>query len=180
VLSSLLFRAGARPATAFVGALSGLLIAGVAAAHGGGTPQLSGVTAGPYWLTVWTSPEPVRAGELHVTLGVGGADGAPVLDAEVQVEISPLPNGGVSLTGAATSAQSSNKFLYEVDFSLPESGRYLVTVKVSGPEGSGAASFELQALPAEASNWLGILLVGVGVAALAVWLRLRSHANVSG
>ena len=180
MLSSLLPGAGSRPAAAFFCALSALLIAGVAAAHGGGTPQLSGVTAGPYWLTVWTSPEPVRAGELHVTLGVGGADGAPVLDAEVQVEISPLPNGGVSLTGAATSAQSSNKFLYEVDFELPESGLYLVTVKVSGPEGRGAASFELQALPAEASNWLGILLVGVGVAALAVWLRLRSHANVSG
>jgi|TARA_B100001971_G_scaffold62948_1_gene57983 hypothetical protein len=177
VLSSLLPGAGSRPAAAFFCALSALLIAGVAAAHGGGTPQLSGVTAGPYWLTVWTNPEPVRAGELHVTVGVGGADGAPVLDAEVQVEISALPNGGVSLSGAATSAQSTNKFLYEVDFELPESGLYLVSVKVSGAEGHGAASFELQALPAEASNWL--VLVSVGVAVLAVLLRLRSRANVS-
>ena len=39
-------------------------------AHGGGTSQLSNAEAGPYRVFAWTTPEPWRAGEVHVTVAV--------------------------------------------------------------------------------------------------------------
>ncbi len=174
-------RAVARLSAALISVLGGMLIVGLASAHGGGTTQLSGVAAGPFWLTVWTSPDTVRVGELHVTVGIGGVDGAPnvpVLDAVVEVEIAAQSEEGVSLSSVATTEQSSNKFLYEVDFVLPESGLYLVTVKVSGADGQGSGSFDLEVLPAETSDWLGLMVVGGSLAALAAWMVLRKRANV--
>ena len=179
--SSALSRVGSRLAAGFFFAIIGLLIVGLAAAHGGGTPQLIGVAAGPFWLTVWTRPEPVRAGHLHVTVGVGGGGGSPdglVLDAVVEVMIAAQRDGGVMLSGVATTDQSSNKFLYEVDFELPESGSYLVVIKVSGAEGHGSTAFDLEVLPVEPSDSLGVVLVGGCVAMVAAWLVLRRRANV--
>ena len=157
-------------------AIIGLLIVHVAAAHGGGTLQLSSVPAGPFWLTVWTSPEPVRTGQLHVTVGVESGDGAPegiVLDAVVEVLLTVRSDGGARLSGFATTAQSSNKFMYEVDFELPESGNYLVVINVSGAEGQGSSTFDLEVLPVEPSDWLGAVLVLGCVAMLGAWLVVR-------
>ena len=39
-------------------------------AHGGGTPRLTAEPVGPYSLFAWTEPEPMRAGDVHVTLAV--------------------------------------------------------------------------------------------------------------
>ena len=176
-----LSRVVSRLAAVFFFAIIGSLIVRLAAAHGGGTSQLNGVTAGPFWLTVWTSPEPVRAGQLHVTVGVESGGGAPdgiVLDAVVEVLIAGRSEGGARLSGFATTEQSSNKFLYEVDFELPESGSYLVVINVSGAEGRGSTAFDLEVLPVEPSHSLGVVLVGGCVAMLGVWLVLWRRANV--
>lgn len=177
--SSALSRAGTRLVKAFLCVLIGILIAGQAAAHGGGTLQLRGVAAGPYSLTIWTSPEPVRTGEIHVTVGVGGVEGTPILDADVEVEITALRDLGTSLSGAATREQSPNKFLYEADFELTETGLYLVIVTVNGVQGHGSAGFELKVQPIEAFDRLGLGLVAGCVAVLVAWVVFRRRANVS-
>ncbi len=167
-----------RLAAAFTIVLSGMVIAGMTSAHGGGTLQLSSAPSGPYWFTVWTSPEPVRVDELHVTIGVGSADGAPVLDAYVEVEITGLSSDGMVLGGVATTEQSANKFLYEVDFQLPEPGLYMVTVNVSGADGYGSVHFELKVLSGESYDWVGVMLVSGSVAVLVAWLVLRRRVDI--
>ena len=69
--------------------------AGVVWAHGGGVPRLTNVEAGPYWVSVWTQPDPLRVGGAHFTIAVSepaaATDGRqeagpPILDAKVQVQ----------------------------------------------------------------------------------------------
>jgi hypothetical protein len=161
--------------------LSGMPTIGQASAHGDGTLQLSGEAAGPYLLTVWTSPDPARVGEVHVTVGVSDpVDGAPILDATLLVEVSPLNTSGKLLVSHPTRRDSANKYLYEAHFSLPESGRHLVTVTSSGAQGSGTAQFELDVLPSPVTNWVTIWLASLAM--IVAWLlasRMRRQSKSS-
>lgn len=130
-------------------------------AHGGGTAQLTNENIGPYWVSVWTSPSPVREGTLHVTVSVAepGSDGErqagpPILDATVDLLLTP-PAGTVdAISAEATTEQSANKLFYEADVQLPVSGEWLVQVDVQGEEGRGQTAFELAVQPAQNSSWL--------------------------
>jgi hypothetical protein len=150
----------------------------VAWAHGGGTPRLTNVDAGPYWVSVWTQPDPLRVGQAHITVAVseptdtGSARreaGLPVLDANVEVQVKPLDHAGETLAVQATHEGASNKLFFEADVDLPEKGRWQVIVAVNGPEGAGSASFEAQVSSPSAFNWNWI--GGLGLGALAgVWV----------
>jgi hypothetical protein len=157
------------------------LSTGVVWAHGGGVPQLTNADAGPYWLSAWTQPDPLRVGQAHITVAVseptaavGGRReaGAPVLGATVRVAFKPLDHAGETLTVLATHADAANKLFYEADLELPETGRWQVVVNVEGSEGSGSASFETQVSPPAPFNWTWI--GGLGLVALAaVWIVQR-------
>lgn len=145
-------------------------LAPLAAAHGGGTPQIVHEPVGPYWLSAWTYPTPPQAGRaLHITVGLaepgaGREAGAPVLGAEVMLTLSPKEGTAAPVRAAATSASASNRLFYEADLTLPESGSWLVQVDVAGDEGSGSASFELEVVEPGGANWL--LWGGGGVLAI--------------
>lgn len=132
-----------------------------ALAHGGGTPQLTNEDIGPYWISVWTSPNPAREGQLHVTVsiaepGEGGEQqaGAPVLGAAVELILIP-PSGTMdAISARATNEQSANKLYYEADVHIPVAGDWLVQIDVQGAEGSGQAQFELTVEPAQDNGWL--------------------------
>ena len=158
------------------------LPAGVAWAHGGGVPRLSNAEAGPYWVSVWTEPDPLRVGEAHITVAVSeptpasGASyreaGPPILDATVQVRFEPLGRAGKTLAAPATRAGAANKLFYEADLQLPETGRWQVTIAVEGPAGAGSVGFEAQVAPPTAFSWTWIGGLGlVGLAA--VWMVQR-------
>jgi surfeit locus 1 family protein len=165
-----------RQGTQIIGALlAGLLWAAsavtAAQAHGGGVLQIGGAVAGPYQLTIWTSPSAVRAGSpLHVTVGVAGADGAPVLDAAVLVELVASQEEVVA-TAPATTAQSVNKLFYEADLIAPEEGSYDARVLVSGPAGQGEAGFVLAVQPPAVANWLLSGLAGIALLAAVLVYR---------
>lgn len=144
---------------AFVLALS--LSTSTARAHGGGTAQLTNEDIGPYWISVWTSPEPVREGTLHVTVSVAepGEEGErqagpPVLDATVDLLLIP-PEGTMDAVSAeATTEQSANKLFYEADMQLPAAGEWRAHIDVQGEEGSGQAAFDLAVQPVQNSSLL--------------------------
>ena len=165
-----------------------LLLAWPAAglAHGGGTPQLVNEPAGPYCISVWTTPEPARVGEFHLTLalsepGEGREAGAPVLGADVRVRLEPVGAADPSpLTTVATNENSTNRLFYEADVIISDSGAWLVQIEVDGPAGEGNASFPLRVEPAQSTNWL--LLGGGGVllvTALFAFLSRRRKRSAS-
>lgn len=158
-----------------------LLATSSAAAHTEGKMQLASEAAGPYKLTVWTSPEPVTVGELHVAIAaVLAEDASPVLDAAVQVELAALEGSGQSISAQATAEDATNKFLREAIFELTEAGPYLATIKVEGVDGAtGSASFEFEVEEEAGLNWFPILLGSVLVLAATVLLwRARRHSQV--
>jgi hypothetical protein len=50
-----------------------LLVVANTRAHGIGTPRVVNQPAGPYLLSAWTDPDPLRMDETHVVVGVTNA-----------------------------------------------------------------------------------------------------------
>jgi hypothetical protein len=169
----------------FLGLLS-LCPEGAAMAHGGGTLRLSNAPVGPYRLSIWTQPDVLRVGEVHLTLGVTepGPEGSleagpPILDATVVITARPL-SGGEIVELLASRDNAANKLFYEADFELDQPGTWRFDVQVSGPQGGGAAGFESDVSPPSALNVP--LLAGVGVIlAVVAWLFMgrRRSGSVS-
>jgi hypothetical protein len=147
----------------------------VALAHGGGTPRLIDVPVGPYRLYVWSSPEPLRVGDMHVTIAVVEAAQTsakldePVVDANVRVLLKPLNEQNEPFARAATNQTTLLQRYYETDFSIPAAGIWQAVIEVSGPAGAGSASFDVEVLPPRRLNWqialiiTGALLIGIGL-----------------
>jgi hypothetical protein len=157
--------------------LTGLFLVSSVEAHAGGKMQLASVEAGPYMLTVWTSPEPVQVGEVHVAAAIVSAyDALPILDAQVDVRLW-LQNGeNVVLNGRATREDSTNKFLYESVFEVPVEGSYQTTIQVTGADGQqGDVAFDMEVVP-RPPLVLGViaLIILAVVTGGAVWFYLRS------
>ncbi len=128
----------------FVGALA----APERAFANGGTPQLTLEPAGPYELTVTTSPTTIRVGQADVSVLVYQAStGELFQDAQVTVTTEPLGHPGAPGRFPATHAQADNKLYYAANVQLPEAGRWRIGVQVESPLGEGATSFELEVSP---------------------------------
>ncbi len=160
------------------------ILRGVSAAHGGGTPQLSDVPAGPYRLFVWTSPEPWRAGgEAHVTVALTRVDAAgqtiPVEAAAVEIALSPVDAPDRAIALSATPLSGAGAGFYEGDTTLSQAGEWDVSVQISAADGTGSAGFVYQVQPGSQINWL--LWIGGALAVLAVvgFLGTRRPRKVS-
>lgn len=140
-------------------------------AHGMGTPQKINEPAGPYLVSIWTDPDPLRVDEVHVTVAVTDRQTqAPILDSRVTVQLASLEEESVSLSAPATQENSPLKFLYVAVFEPPFAGPWRGTVIVDGPDGSGEpVSFDIDVLPPAPFNWLWVGTGGLGVL-LAFWL----------
>jgi hypothetical protein len=150
-------------------------------AHGGGTPRLQNAELGAYWVSAWTQPEPLRTGQVHITLALSeppppGSNqqeaGAPVLNVPLELHFQPLDQRGEVVIAYASHEQAINKLFYEADSVLPRAGRWEVIIQAPNPDGSPAiASFQVEVLPPPLIDvrWLlagGIILffvVGVGI-----------------
>jgi hypothetical protein len=166
---------------------------GQATAHGGGTPQLTNVAAGPYRLYAWSTPEPWRVGEVHLSIAVTQAASGdqaatgqievPVTDVAIEVTFTQVGANRATAVVSAAPQALINEFYYEADTNLPTGGRWEVTVHVAGTEGSGSATFEVDVLPASTVNWGligGAAIILLAILALAlVWSRQPSVAAQS-
>lgn len=136
------------------------LVAGLRA-HGIGKPQLLNEPAGPYLLSAWTDPDPLRADEAHVVVGVTDPDTREpiVTGVRVMVTMTSLVDPSTVLTEVA-GTDNVNQLLYAAEFNdQVTEGRWRVDLAVSGEKGSGQSpSFEVDINPARGFNmlWLGV------------------------
>jgi hypothetical protein len=101
--------------------------------------------AGGYQITVFTSPTPLRAGPVDISVLVqDAATGEYVPEARATVCLK-LPGTGRVLEYPATPETATNKLLRAAEFQLPEPGWWDVTIAIDGPHGPAVVRFGLQA-----------------------------------
>jgi hypothetical protein len=154
-------------------ALLAIALAGRAWADGG-LVRLS-QTSGPFTITVFSAPTPLRAGPIDLSLLVQrAAAGTPVLDATVSVTLRAADDPNRVLTAVATHGQATNKLLYAALLRVPAAGRWLVEATVNAE----TVRFEMDAAPAlpdAIAFWpyLALPFAGLTIFALHQWLVLR-------
>jgi hypothetical protein len=111
----------------------------------GGTVRLS-EQKGNYRITVFTSPTPLRAGPVDVSVLVQDA-ATGELASGVQVTVEAVRSGSpcVAFRHPATREAATNKLYYAAVFDLPEPGSYRVEVSCNGPLGQAKVRFEVEA-----------------------------------
>jgi hypothetical protein len=93
----------------------------------GGTVQMR-KDAGPFLITVFTSPAPLSAGPVDISVLLQNLDGlAPVLDARVSVLLRREASS-TEIRAHATREQAQNKLLYAAMVTLPEPGKWHLSI----------------------------------------------------
>jgi hypothetical protein len=83
-------------------------------------------SSGPFVITVFTAPVPLRAGPADISILIQD-NNHPVLDAQVTVI---CRESREAIKAEASRAQSKNRLLYTAFLSLPEAGRWEIEVAV--------------------------------------------------
>lgn len=141
-------------------------------AHGTGTPQLLNAPTGPYLLSVWTDPDPLRADEAHVVVAVVEPETQEfiVSDVTVTVRLRSLADPTVERVETAET-DTTNRLLFAAEFNdRVTPGRWQVGVSAAGARGAGdEVTFEIDVAPARGFNWLWLGVGGLGATVL-LWL----------
>lgn len=119
-----------------------LVLAGPLMANGG-TVRISRAAVGPYLVSVFTSPTPLRTGEVDVSVLVQDTVREAVLDVPVAVEAVPVGFDAAPVRHEATREQATNKLFKAAKFDVTTPGEWEIRVHVGGEEG-GAVSFQAE------------------------------------
>jgi hypothetical protein len=139
-------------------AVLAVLIMAPAVRGDGGTLRLSR-RAGDWQVSVFTSPSPLRAGPVDVSVLVQqSATGRTLLDVPVLVRVWPVGQPERAQEMRATSEAATNKLFQAAALELPDAGRYHVTVSVG--ESDALLEFEMEAEPPppawlDLAAWIG-------------------------
>ncbi|MDA1188537.1 MAG: FixH family protein [Chloroflexi bacterium] len=104
-------------------------------------------TAGPYEVSLGTSPPSPSPGNLHITMFVReSATGQLVLDAVVTVAGMAPEVTGKGIGPVEAEHLSGDPQFYDVNTSVDQEGTWKFVVDVSGPAGEGTAEFDIQVI----------------------------------
>jgi hypothetical protein len=112
----------------------------------GGTVRVQ-APAGPFVVTVFTRPQPLAVGPVDVSVLVQDGDDAPVLDAHVELRLTP-PDGSAVRTVTATRAAADNKLLYAALVDVAAAGVWTVDVTVARDTDAAHVTASLPVEPA--------------------------------
>jgi hypothetical protein len=133
--------------------------------------------SGPFMITLFSSPVPLRAGEADLSVLVELAESnQPVLDADVSLEVR---KPGAQLSLKATHAQATNKLLYAALAKIPAPGNWSVTVSVKQANLKGSASGPVNVLPGPAafvSYWPYFAIVPCAIVLFVLNQMLKSRS----
>lgn len=166
-----------------------LLAAILLHAHGvlradGGAVRLS-ERKGDYRITVFTSPTPLRAGPVDISVFVQDvATGEPIPEARITVRTTPRDHGGETICHPATMEAATNKLFQAAVFDLPEPGWWDVSILVEGLREPIELHFAMEAsepLPRlwELMPWIAWPIVAIMLFCVHQWLVRRNLADRS-
>jgi hypothetical protein len=143
----------------------------------GGTVQFRR-NAGPFWVSLFTTPAPLRPGRVDLSVVLESkANHQPLLDAAVLIAVRK-DDRTISLE--ATRAQATNKLLYACQANIPSSGRWDVEVIVdrNGQRASATGTLPvLDPLPPLLMYWPYFAIVPVFILLFAIHQFLRHREN---
>jgi hypothetical protein len=126
------------------------MLAALAMADGGALQWRE--RAGPYTVTVFTAPVPLRPGPVDFSVMVQrAADNEVVLDAAVALQLTK--SGEADIRGEATHSLATNKLLYSISLSPPTPGMWRVEVHVRGAVGDASTAGSIRLLETESAVW---------------------------
>ena len=143
----------------------------------GGTVQLR-KEAGALVITVFSSPAPLSAGLVDISLLVQNRSGLePVLDANVSLLLR-ADASGTEIQARPTREQAQNKLLYAAPVTLAESGRWqlAITILRNGERTEATGAIDVASAPEmAASYWSYIAFPPLAIVVFAVreWLLRR-------
>jgi hypothetical protein len=113
-------------------------------------------SAGPFVVTLFTTPDPLTQGTADFSVAVersgdGGGNRGLVQDADVTLILTPPDTAALParqpLVLAATHAEASSTFLQAANFTLPAAGVWKITVVVRQGADAGECSGQIEVLP---------------------------------
>lgn len=150
----------------------------------GGAVRLS-ETRGPYRVTVFTSPTPLRAGPLDVSVLLSdAATGDPVSEASVMICLAPADRPAGAIERRATADAATTKLFHMASFDIGEPGTWSVEVAVEGPSGRSAVSTQLAIAPPlprwlDLIGWIALPLPLIALFIVCEYRRERREATTS-
>jgi hypothetical protein len=133
--------------------------------------------AGPFVVTVFSPPVPLRVGPVDISALVQyRANWQPVLDGEIFIRL--RKQGGMTVGGRATREVAQNKLLYSALMNLPEAGRWELEVTIKQGKETASVLGQVSASaprPFLLSYWRSLSLPPVVIILFALnqWLKLR-------
>jgi hypothetical protein len=150
-----------------------IILARATALADGGTVQLR-EDAGPFVITVFTSPAPLSAGPADISLLLQNRNGLePVLDANVSLVL--RDPSGAGIRARLTREQAQNKLLYAAPATLANPGKWRLDITILKDGQRTGATGTIDVAPAPemaASYWSYIAFPPMMIVAFLVRERL--------
>ncbi len=153
---------------------AGALVLAAAGARADGGALCISRSDGPFVVSIFTAPTPLRVGSIDVSVLVQDTgDRAPVLDAAVDLA---LRGADLQLAAPATNAAAANKLLYAAAVAIPSAGRWSISAEARAAERVGTASCEIDVAPAAPPAlvfwpYLALPFAVIALFALQQWLK---------
>jgi hypothetical protein len=133
-----------------------------------------------YRVTVFTSPQPLRAGPIDVSVLIQHAEtGEVAADAKATVELVNADKSAPPLRAMATPEAATNKLLRAALFELPAAGKWTVAVNAELPDGLPRTTrFSVEAappLPAWLTLWPWMAWPVVAIVLFVIHRRLAAR-----
>ena len=150
-----------------------IILARATALADGGTVQLR-EDAGPFVITVFTSPAPLSAGPADISLLLQNRNGLePVLDANVSLVL--RDPSGAEIRARLTREQAQNKLLYAAPATLANPGKWRLDITILKDGQRTGAKGTIDVAPAPemaASYWSYVAFPPIMIVAFLVRERL--------
>ena len=134
--------------------------------------------AGPFIVSIFTAPEPLRAGPVDVSVLVQSSDGEVLTDAVVDILLESATRPVERRRARATHGAASNKLAQAAVVDLPAAGQWTLTVSVRVNGDAATVTCLLPVAPAASRMslvWPWLLVPPVVIALFAVHQTLKPH-----